>query len=827
MHGERADEIRRYARKIAEARAGHVRPKRYSASGLMSGLADLKKRVAALGAADRSALLDQFKAERQALGVGEGIPISVENLYVLLESYRSLNPIPDNAEDILGFLLLIWLLDCVFSPLDVAQDLKYADEHTPFDLVDPDPAFWFPRIDTDGTVQFCGPQGYVVQTIPTVLPPASPKAELPYYNAEIHNTASAAIWPKNVNIALYPVDPLPQYFDPTLQQFWNILNDFFVNLPFLPSNAFAFSASIRVETLKRGSRGWGFWNLCSWPTLMQIAWFMQVDGTLPDGETPLVPIGFHAVVQNGLDVKFFKLPDLDEQWHDYEIKVTADRVEFFIDGRSVAVSDAADSNPVPTGPMSFEMWVDNAVYGGSALSWPQPTAAPRTNVACNLRVRSLPRATTAAGALAFFDKREILPHAQSQSQLVSFLSRNHPDYDLTAWCLFGSLNPDTQGGRDEDMIALASIIQYLRLPSIPGSKSDNPLAGKSVFMAGIPYCSSTTDGYELLGTVGVLPSSTIQVASDPWSIVVTYGTLERQMSTICYSLVSGTMGEANAEYRVTGDVFTQDESGAFSPNSKRVKLDIHLKDRLGVVSQGHGSASFCLEWLTDAQNKSLMTTYNGSVADFLDNSGERMTGQGSHYLSFPLLEVTSLRLEKEGETTLTGSSGTLWCDFVVQGYDSAGWRRVSDAHWLFFAIQMPASYGEPEEAYMISQTETVGYPSQIKIANHFSKSGAKLPNSAYAAAHTWPIGDIEIIPDESSVWIAPSGTPYYLKFDIMLKGDTHNCSFELEAIRKDQEIRPPALAGGAKYEGLFKVTRTRETNLGKITREGIAYVEMH
>lgn len=835
MHGELADEIREYARKIATAPSAGARPKRYVASDGMPGLADLKQRVAALSEADRSALAGQFAAEQQVLGLGQGIPLSLENLCNSLEPYLSKAPSPQGATSVLVLLLLIWLLDLAIflgpkfklnlkkdTKKDLAEDillgfeqnlildLIYADEHKPFDLVDPDPAFWYQRIDTDGTLQFSGPDGYVVQTIPTIANPTLLAPTIPYCNAEIHNSAWSAMWPKNINLAYYPVDPPSNFANPTPLQFWNIINDFFLNFPFMPSKGFAFSGCIRAENLKCGSRGWGFWNLCSTPPLMQIAWFMQVDGALPDGQPPLVPVGFYAIVQNGLDVKFIQLPDLDENWHDYAITVTADRVEFFVDTASVAVFDAAKGDPVPVAPMAFEMWVDNAVYGGKTLFWPQTTAAPRSNVVSSLRVRSLPRPTTAAGALAFYDSRGILPHAQSQSQLASFLSRNHPDYDLTAWCFFGYLTPE--GGSEADKIALASLVQYLRPPKAVGSQSAIPFAGAPIYVAGLPYCSKTSGGYELLGTIGLLPSQKIQVASDPWSVVVTYGTLERQLSTICYSLVGGKMGEKHARYRVTGKVLS--ESG------KWVTIDIHLEDRFGVVSEGYGPAAFSLGWLNAAQNQVLMKKYEGSVASYLENAGEQFAGQGSYYLSFPLLNVTQFQIHKEGERALSGTSGCLWFDFVVEGCDNAGWRRASLAKWYFFAIQFP----DESEAYMIEQTESFGYPSTVRAAKHFCNDSPYLPNSARDTAQTWTFDEIEIVPEDASKWWrAPSGNSYPLSFTIRLNGDAGPCQFTLTAIFQDQEIRPPNATGGAKYEGIFAVTRywrSKETH-------GTAYVEIH
>ena len=263
--------------------------------------------------------------------------------------------------------------------MDIAAAERFSADPPRFDVADPPADFWYPRVDTAGTHAFFENGLYLTNAIP-------PASKANYYNAEIYGSTQTKQQPRNILANLFPVDnpkDLP-----------NLLADLFLNNPFTPAGGLEMTARIRIETLKGGSRGWGFWNTSVLPPTMQVAWFIHFNGKETGGVPPFYDDGFYAITQNGLSgYAMTKLPDLDEDWHDYRIWIGGGQCHYFIDGDLVATVDKADA--IPVAPMTFHNWVDNALFGldkttGEIVHIMQQTDAPRVNLTEHMRIRSLP-----------------------------------------------------------------------------------------------------------------------------------------------------------------------------------------------------------------------------------------------------------------------------------------------------------------------------------------------------------------------------------------------------------------------------------------------------
>lgn len=139
------------------------------------------------------------------------------------------------------------------------------------------------------------------------------------------------------------------------------LKELFFNTPYQYSRI---KMKVRATNLKDGSRGWGFWNTNMFP--MATIWFLQQDGVCPPGlgkecpEGPYPLNGFYIMIYDpdtkGVTMK--KIPDLDENWHTYEIDWKSDRIIFRIDNKIVYT----ETKVIPSTFMAFHFWVDNAVF---------------------------------------------------------------------------------------------------------------------------------------------------------------------------------------------------------------------------------------------------------------------------------------------------------------------------------------------------------------------------------------------------------------------------------------------------------------------------------
>jgi len=335
--------------------------------------------VADLGGDDAKVLAAAVKDSAVAAGEGEKVCRAAVAIARLLA-----NPVLAAALDVILVLYLqLWLMDN-------AAIAAYAAQNVQFDLRDPPPEYWYQRTDTQGEHRFFSEGNYLINRIPATE--GKHKDKDAYFNAEIYNSTQTSLPPKNVIANLWPVD------SPSDRK--HFLYDLFLDVPYVPANGLAFEARIKVENLKGGSRGWGFWNTDVFPLSMQVAWFIQLDGEPNSGVKPSLPNGFYAVTQNGLSYLPYRLKQpLDEDWHDYRIEIGPQSVEYFVDGTSVWRVDQNGS--IPTAPMSFHNWVDNAVFGfqgGELTHILQKTKLPRGNIMQHLRIASIPSLAAKSGA---------------------------------------------------------------------------------------------------------------------------------------------------------------------------------------------------------------------------------------------------------------------------------------------------------------------------------------------------------------------------------------------------------------------------------------------
>ncbi len=176
-----------------------------------------------------------------------------------------------------------------------------------------------------------------------------------YYNAEIYNSAQTKIEPKNII-------PNPGIVD---LDWFNYIHDLNLNLPYHANKSVVFSANVKATVLEGGSRGWGFWNTSANFNTMQTAWFMHSNGKIQDGSDYALN-GLYAFTQNGTNISYYKLPDLDENKHTYQIEMTTNFVRYSIDNKCVFTETRKAY--IPNGYLSFHNWVDNAVFGSENVT---------------------------------------------------------------------------------------------------------------------------------------------------------------------------------------------------------------------------------------------------------------------------------------------------------------------------------------------------------------------------------------------------------------------------------------------------------------------------
>ncbi|MDQ5986513.1 MAG: hypothetical protein CSYNP_02243 [Syntrophus sp. SKADARSKE-3] len=406
----------------------------------------------------------------------------------------------------------------------------------------------------------------------------------------------------------------------------------------------------------------------------------------------------------------------------------------------------------------------------------------------------------------FFTQGYDLPHAQNAQKLAEFLASEHFEYHLDGWFFMGDL---VQGTASEPLpvhietffIAMQRI--EMDLPGHPGFKVP-------FFPAIVGFNSALTEGF-IYGAIPALDDPPVVVVTPtPWSVSVNWF---GQVLTM--ALVSGQMGATGAKYRLFADILDLKKN-------KRFQAEVLLRDRLGVVNQGYGTASFFPQFLTTNQRRLITGAFESSVPAYLASTQDPMICQGSFYYSFPLIDVEQFTIIYDGVTLSHGQRGTMWMDYVVQTYDKQAQEALIDkATWQFFAIRLPNA----DAAIMVIQIDSA--TGSLAVASLFNIDGHRTRNNALMAAHSWDINEIEIKGVEEDKWESPrTHQHYYMQYRIHLSSATLPTDITIKMLRQDQEIEVPnpdsSKPNTIKYEGEAFV----EGTLGDRPVKGMAFLEV-
>lgn len=117
------------------------------------------------------------------------------------------------------------------------------------------------------------------------------------------------------------------------------------------------------------------------------------------------------------------------------------------------------------------------------------------------------------------------------------------------------------------------------------------------------YNGESTNGYLLSGDQSDTPIPAVAVTPKPWSIVMNF----MEQSTSCVSVINGEFGSVSAEYMLTADV------ACLEGDFKRLRAEITMVDKMGIVGVGHGPSSYALQRITPNQATEI-ENYHDSVA---------------------------------------------------------------------------------------------------------------------------------------------------------------------------------------------------------------------
>ena len=113
---------------------------------------------------------------------------------------------------------------------------------------------------------------------------------------------------------------------------------------------------IRVDSIMKGGRGWGFWNFKIEKSQCHLAWFIFLKGRPGYSLNGL----WAQCVDGNLDnLTLIPIKGYDiSEWHTYEIIWKEKYVEFYIDGNLVANA----SKGIPKINCKADVWIDNAIW---------------------------------------------------------------------------------------------------------------------------------------------------------------------------------------------------------------------------------------------------------------------------------------------------------------------------------------------------------------------------------------------------------------------------------------------------------------------------------
>jgi hypothetical protein len=353
-----------------------------------------------------------------------------------------------------------------------------------------------------------------------------------------------------------------------------------------------------------------------------------------------------------------------------------------------------------------------------------------------------------------------------------FIQTLHPEYSLNAWCYFGRLVGNS------DTYSLTFVIQKTIPFNIPY------VHHKLAFDVAGGINSATLSKWQIDGCVSSQGPTT---KNNLWSVSDTCndGAAPADLTTLSVQLISGNMGEKNATYKLRLEAII-----AIDLHVNPVYIEVEFTDVLGTINEGFGPDAFLPNWLTSQQRSDILTSYSGSVENYLASGMNNLECQGSYYFSQPLLSVDSFTIfDLDGailDTKAVGNDSVIWFDYVNQTFNNTGLTILNDVGWEFFAIQFPTE----KQAIMVTKitTQTSGV---YLLANLFTESSTT----------RWNLDDISIV--GSNIWTSPTSKQYYMTYNITLTNPSVTITVQTEW--ENQEI---SVGGQTKYEGICAVTAT-------------------
>ncbi|MBF9002091.1 hypothetical protein [Vibrio nitrifigilis] len=258
-------------------------------------------------------------------------------------------------------------------------------------------------------------------------------------------------------------------------------------------------------------------------------------------------------------------------------------------------------------------------------------------------------------------------HGPNSMPLSNWMSINHPSYNMSSWCFYGTLMND-EGVVVADVSTMVQ--QQQGMNSTP-------------YLAEWSLCTDKNSGYVI--TPYMIHSDLVSYAQ-PFSINISVPGIPDKLTI---ELLQGQTGERGAIYHLRGQdlaIGTQKLKG-----TGEYYYDVLLEDVFGTIQAGYGPNSFLPQYLTSEQNDTLQSKYDEQMDLYLKNHPDECIGQGSYYYSAPLLKVLSYEIKDlSNNVVLSGKQGWIWEDYVVQGFTPTILNALSnDAKWQFYAIQLP------------------------------------------------------------------------------------------------------------------------------------------
>lgn len=386
------------------------------------------------------------------------------------------------------------------------------------------------------------------------------------------------------------------------------------------------------------------------------------------------------------------------------------------------------------------------------------------------------------------------PWSQSSAKLSSFLSRDHLEFDVSGWFLFGNLL-ERSGKNSGFFMAMQRMDQ-----EVSGGKV-------SLYQSAIGFNHPALGKY-LYGGCDNTDSRNIVITENPWKVrVVCPGESPGRMSM---EVLSGKMGRPNATYLLKANLTDQ--------YGERLQARVTLRDRMGAVQHGYGPASFYPQWLTPQQRLRIHSEFHCSVDAYLRKTADPMKCQGEYYYSLGLMDVEQFEIGVGSASSFAaGKSGTIWMDYCAETLNEEFQAVVEDSGFLFFALQFP-SRGEAMMVFQLD-TRTAG---QLNVARRYKVNGATARNGAVLPMVEWDYDKIHIWPLQGAVWKSKvTGLTYPMEYLIWLEGRSlaHEGVLLVKAVRHNQEL---VIGSSVQYQGLYSVKGT----LGGKMVQGQAWVEI-